>query len=45
MTLRLHRALMDSTVLKAQAKHGRRRLLAVEDALNLSVQLEKVVLT
>ena len=44
VALRLHRALMDSTVLQAQAQHGRRRLLAVEDAFDLAVQLEEVVL-
>ena len=36
---------MNSTVLEAQAQHGCRRLFAVENALDLAIELEKVVLT
>ena len=35
---------MDGRVLQAQAKHGRCRLFAVEDAFDLAIELEKVIL-
>ena len=44
VALRLHGALVDGTVLQAQTQHGRGGLPAVEDALDLAVQFEKVVL-
>ena len=46
VALCLHRALVDRAVLQAESKNGRvDSFFAVEDAFNLAIKLEKVVLS